>query len=232
LPALTPADGIVSFSVRDQDVDAAYYRAIGYPVYGPRAIRVDMLDRVVCAVYDSANQGKFKAQHKMAEWLGSTISDLYEVLSAMGHRKIFDPLEEKIKAESAVSENKETSLHDENVAVSSVQKVEEKGTEEAQPQKAEAARPELATFALKRGRASEKSAPKPKTASGERADNKKPFVKKPRPEKKREKPKKPERPREQSRERTHSIGPKPKPEDSPFAILQQLKLGSDDKKVS
>ena len=75
LPAEVPADGIVSFSIKDKDVDADYYRAIGYPVYGPRAMRVDMLDRVVCAVYDGAKDGKFMAQHQMAEWLGSNIED-------------------------------------------------------------------------------------------------------------------------------------------------------------
>ena len=57
LPAEVPADGIVSFSVAEKDVDPDYYRAIGYPVYGPRSVRVDMLDRVICAVYDSAKEG-------------------------------------------------------------------------------------------------------------------------------------------------------------------------------
>ena len=53
-----------------------------------------MLDRVICAVYDAAKEGKFQAPHQMAEWLGSNITDLYAVLEAMGHTKIYDPADE------------------------------------------------------------------------------------------------------------------------------------------
>ena len=97
LPAEKPAEGIVSFSVEGKEINPDYYRAIGYPVFGPRSIRVDMLDRVICAVYDGADKGKFKAQHQMAEWLGCNIADLYAVLEAMGHRKIYDPADEEKK---------------------------------------------------------------------------------------------------------------------------------------
>jgi len=97
LPAEKPAEGIVSFSVEGKDINPNYYRSIGYPVFGPRSIRVDMLDRVICAVYDGADKGKFKAQHQMAEWLGCNIADLYAVLEAMGHRKIYDPADEAEK---------------------------------------------------------------------------------------------------------------------------------------
>jgi ATP-dependent RNA helicase SUPV3L1/SUV3 len=91
LPPPLPRDGVVSQKV-DENADRDFYRAIGYPVYGPRAIRIDMLDRVISAVYDNAKDGKFQAQHKMAEWLGCQIDDLYGVLSAMGHRKL-EPVE-------------------------------------------------------------------------------------------------------------------------------------------
>jgi ATP-dependent RNA helicase SUPV3L1/SUV3 len=91
LPAALPPDGVTSFSVADKQVDPAFYRAIGYPVYGPRAIRVDMLDRVISAIYDGAKDGVFRADHKMAEWMGCSLPDLYAVLEAMGHRKIEEP---------------------------------------------------------------------------------------------------------------------------------------------
>lgn len=199
LPAIVPKDGIVSFSIKDQKIDEKYYRAIGYPVYGPRSIRVDMLDRVVCAVYDNAKEGKFQAQHQMAEWLGSNIADLYEVLEAMGHKKIHDPLEEKLKAEAEQADKPE----------------EAKAQEEpkADPEKKEE-KPELATFALKRGKASEKAKPRqPKQSQS--------F--------KKQKPKKPHKAKRPGEPKPKSIqtGPAPKPEDSPFAILQQLKLGND-----
>jgi len=100
LPASVPNDGIVSQVVDADAVNKDFYQAIGYPVFANRAIRIDMLDRVICAVYDSAEKGKFRAQHQMAEWLGSPIEDLYGVLSAMGHKKI------EVDAPEAVLEEK------------------------------------------------------------------------------------------------------------------------------
>ncbi|MCB1529973.1 MAG: hypothetical protein H6853_08860 [Rhodospirillales bacterium] len=208
LPAQVPTDGIVSFSIEDRDIDKDYYRSIGYPVYGPRAIRVDMLDRVVCAVYDAAKEGQFQAQHQMAEWLGSNIADLYKVLEAMGHVKTHDPLEEqiaeKLKAEEAKAE-------EENPAENKPQE------EKAEPQAAEnkpQEKPELATFRLKRGKAihteTAKSKPNFKTKPKE-----KPAVKRVKPKGK---------PGEdRNKERVYKAEAKINPEDSPFAVLQQLK---------
>jgi ATP-dependent RNA helicase SUPV3L1/SUV3 len=268
LPAEKPKDGIVSFSVEGKGVDADYYRSIGYPVYGPRAIRVDMLDRVVCAVYDSAKDGKFQAQHKMAEWLGSNILDLYAVLEAMGHRKIHDPAEEKAKEESVspALEAMEAIAPVQQEPVEETPAVSEEGdttalvsggpTLTAMPEKAvpdaagetvkaeepKTVRPELATFRLKRGKANQAEKPreprkfekkdggkapykasKPfdKNKDKNKGDGEKPF---------RKKEKRPERKdRERDREdRVYSSAPQ-KLEDSPFAILQQLKLGNEKK---
>lgn len=152
LPAEVPNDGIVSFSVEGKGLDADYYRSIGYPIYGPRSIRVDMLDRLICRVYDSADKGKFKAEHQMAEWLGSNITDLYAVLEAMGHKKVYDPADE-VKEETPAEE-----------------KPEEKTETPSEPPK-EQVKPELATFVLK----SNKPAFKPKA---ENFKKKKPFKKK------------------------------------------------------
>ncbi len=129
LPASVPNDGVVSVAV-EAGANKDFYQAIGYPLYGSRAVRIDMLDRVINAVYDSADKGQFKAQHKMAEWLGSSISDLYAVLEAMGHTKIHDPADE------------------ENVEAA------EGAAQEEKPKEAEPAMPELATFRLKKGKAS------------------------------------------------------------------------------
>lgn len=121
-----------------------------------RAASVDMLDRVVCAVYDGAKDGQFKARHKMAEWLGSNILDLYAVLEAMGHKIIHDPAAEKVKAEETPA------------AEAPAEAVETPA--EAAPA-AEKAKPELATFRLKRGRANQASAPRPsvpKKANGKK----------------------------------------------------------------
>lgn len=88
LPVVRPADGRVSEVVDPATIDRHFYRMIGYPVFGPRAIRIDMLDRVVTDVYDTAQQGVFEARHKYAEWLGCNLEDLHAVLESMGHRKL------------------------------------------------------------------------------------------------------------------------------------------------
>lgn len=125
LPPKVPADGIVSFVIEGEP-DLSYHQTIGYPVFGPRATRIDMLDRVVCAVYDAADKGKFQAQHQMAEWLGCPIDDLYRILEAMGHKKIYDPLENQTEATEQEKKEGESEI-----------------------------KPELATFRLKKGKAFE-----------------------------------------------------------------------------
>ncbi len=180
LPAYAPPDGMVS-KVLPQGVEADpdYFRMIGYPLYGGRMVRIDMLDRVISAVYDAADKGKFQAQHQMAEWLGCPIADLYAVLTDMGHTKIFDPAEGE--------------------------------KEEERDKKEENVKPELATFRLKKGKASEKEKPKaeraekPKKESGKRRSR--PKVKN----------------KDKNKARVMSAEAERKPEDSPFAILAQLK---------
>lgn len=225
LPAQTPPDGMVSMPIEGKDIDPDFYSKIGYPVYGPRAIRVDMLDRVICAIYDAADKGIFQAQHKMAEWLGCNIPDLYAVLEAMGHTKISDPIEEKVKAEeqavdAAPAEVVPTETAPEEAPAAEVAPVE--ATTDAKP--APAVKPELATFRLKRN--------KPVTAREDRP--KKPFKKfddknKDAGEKKKfkGKPKDKDRKPRDERERVFSAKAQSKPEDNPFAILQQLKMGND-----
>lgn len=209
LPAEAPADGIVSFSIEDKNIDKDYYRSIGYPVYGPRAIRVDMLDRVVCAVYDAAKDGKFEAQHQMAEWLGSNIVDLYKVLEAMGHVKTHDPLEEQIAAKLKAEEEKEKQPKEEKPE-------EEKSEEKKEPSEPQA-KPELATFKLKRGKAIKTQDRK------EKPD----FKPKSKPTTKFKKPKPKGKPKQdRNKERVYKAEAKVNPDDSPFAILQQLKDGS------
>lgn len=214
LPAEVPADGIVSFSVAGKDIDPDYYRAIGYPVYGPRSVRVDMLDRVICAVYDSAKEGKFKAQHQMAEWLGSNIADLYAVLEAMGHAKIYDPADE-VKAE----EEKPAETVQE--ADASAEEPKAEAVKEEKPKQQE--KPELATFRLKKGKAIDaRQAPRPnnKFADGKKfSSDKKKF----KPNNKKSKPQK------EQRQKVYTAEAQSNPEDSPFAILQQLKVGNKDK---
>jgi ATP-dependent RNA helicase SUPV3L1/SUV3 len=185
LPAPVPADGIMSLKVDPGRADRRFYQAVGYPIFGPRAVRIDMLDRVISAVYDNAKEGKFRAEHKMAEWLGVPIDDLYAILEAMGHRKIAQP----VSAEEPTAE----------------EVVKELAMAEKKPD----VKPELAQFYLKKGKAFEK--PKFKKEQSERP--KKNF--------KKDKHKKPHEPK------IIQATVKSKPEDSPFAILEQLKVKKD-----
>lgn len=265
LPVEVPKDGIVSTKVEDKAIDRDFYQSIGYPVYGGRAIRIDMLDRVISAVYDAAEQGKFKAQHKMAEWLGCPIDDLYAVLEAMGHKKVYDPADEK-KGEKTAAVPGETGDASEVSGAPEIagevqteiaeglaaqdEKAEEVPAEQANaleetpvvavapaaadvkaegeaPKAEEQKKPELATFRLKKGKANTK----PYTAT-------KPFQKKPaqsaKPDgekKDRSKGKRERRGNPKGKEykkQNMSAEAKAK-DDSPFAILEQLKKNADGK---
>jgi ATP-dependent RNA helicase SUPV3L1/SUV3 len=222
LPAVVPVDGIVSFSITDKEIDKNYYRAIGYPVYGPRSIRVDMLDRVVCAVYDTAKDGKFMAQHQMAEWLGSNIADLYAVLEAMGHVKEHDPADD-VKIEEEVVAKAETPVEEKQEKVA--EPVVEGGIKSVviDMEKPEQVKPDLATFRLKKGKAinaQQSNATSRKKNLGDKkfSSDKKKF---------KSKGKKPYD-KKQTGQRVYKAEAETKPEDSPFAILGQLKTSNKD----
>ena len=231
LPMPVPYDGAVSIEVDPKQIDRRFYQAISYPVYGNRAIRIDMLDRVISAIYDSAEGGKFRAQHKMCEWLGCKIDDLYEILTAMGHRKIEDAPTEEAKDADALAE---PAKDEEKTEEATEAKTEEKAPEAADTVEAEKsedkdgvaenaekkegeaaaqALPELAMFRLKKGKANAKSSRpfnknKKHKQDGEKG-GKKNFKKSKKPNKE---------------GRVYSAGPKKAAEeDSPFAILAQLK---------
>ena len=218
LPVTRIPDGMVSKKVEDQELpldpqQAALYKALCYPVYGGRAIRIDMLDRVVNAIYDSADKGKFQAQHAMAEWMGCPIAELYAILEALGHKKVHDPADEaqeKAELEARAPEAEEAK----EGADASEDKASE--PESAAKPNTDNIKPELATFALKRGKAYQKS-------SGSNKAHK-PHVKKDKPAfKKGKKPHKGKKPKDQG-PRIISAGPdKPSQANSPFAVLEQLK---------
>lgn len=283
LPAPVPKDGVVSVIVDEAQIDPLYQRAIGYPVYGSRAIRVDMLDRLICAIYDNAKDGKFKATHKMAEWLGSSIPDMYKVLEAMGHKKLeeaaaeapksvettaAEPSAEAAPAEAvaAVEVSAETPVAEVAAETSAESATAETPAAEAPAVEtpvvaAVAAKPDLATFRLKRGKAGE--AEKARGARGPRrapkAKTPPPFEKlteeemaairerdKKREEEKAQRKSKDDRPKDaRPRDRKPRDDRRgrdgdnrqdkivleihaPKTGDSPFAMLQQLKVARKD----
>ncbi|MBL8641664.1 MAG: hypothetical protein JNL76_06045 [Alphaproteobacteria bacterium] len=169
LPAPTPRDGAMSAVVDVTTADPDFYRAIGYPLYGPRVIRIDMLDRVINAIYDTAKEGKFRAEHKMAEWMGCPIADLYAILESMGHRRIqkpIDPVVPSVVAEEPVvltnsipsgqdGEVESEKKDDATIPVDSESKAESEGMTPDVPEtkKQEQKKPELDLFLLRRGKA-------------------------------------------------------------------------------
>lgn len=220
LPAKTPSDGIVSVRIEEEAPNEAYYRAIGYPLYGTRAVRIDMLDRVISCIYDHADKGKFQARHEMAEWLGCSIEDLYKVLEAMGHVKIYDLLDE-LKPEVVVDHVKPEETETPAPQVEELVPVTDESSKDA-TEKPKDVKPELAIFRLKKGKAFEKAGKgefkghkkSHENASSAPSKGKKDFKK---GDKKFDKKKKDNGPR------VMSFEAKKKQEDSPFAILQQLK---------
>jgi ATP-dependent RNA helicase SUPV3L1/SUV3 len=244
LPAEVPPNGMTSFVITGKAIDAIYLRAIGYPVYGNRAIRVDMLDRLICEIYDSAKDGTFRAQHKMAEWLGCPIPDLYLVLEAMGHTKI----EEKEKPAAAAVEAPVAVVVSSDAAPAETVAVAEAAAEAAPVLEtpaaetpnadapavpvAAAARPELALFRLRRGKAY--GSARPPRPDKKKFDGKKPERK----EGERPKGKKPEHKKHDRRDRDNKdrgrdfgdrVAASAAPKElaaSPFAMLKNMKVKS------
>jgi ATP-dependent RNA helicase SUPV3L1/SUV3 len=249
LPAPTPRDGAMSSVVDITTANADFYRAIGYPLYGPRVIRIDMLDRVINAIYDTAKEGKFQAQHKMAEWMGCPIADLYAILEAMGHRHIVKPPEEKGVEENAVvvAEELVSSIVPEDAVTAPV--VEHiVSAEVAETKKPEQKKPELDWFFLRRGKAHVAQATRPQRPArferNARSENEAPKADKPQFPKERYEPKgqkkkfddenrsKFNNKKHEDKKRDHkSAHQNPRVysadasvSDNPFAVLQGLKL--------
>jgi ATP-dependent RNA helicase SUPV3L1/SUV3 len=80
-----PAGGAVSFAP-GRGIDRRAYAAIGFPVLGPRAIRVDVLDRLFEHIRASTEEPRDDAQ--LASWIGASRSDLRKVLAAAQEEKL------------------------------------------------------------------------------------------------------------------------------------------------
>jgi ATP-dependent RNA helicase SUPV3L1/SUV3 len=68
----------------EAEVDPAYYHAIGYPAAGPRAIRVDMLDRLLARLNRATVQGAMPPDPTIAPVLGCSREEADAVLLALG----------------------------------------------------------------------------------------------------------------------------------------------------
>jgi ATP-dependent RNA helicase SUPV3L1/SUV3 len=222
LPAPVPRDGAMSVVVDPAAINPDFYRAIGYPVYGTRAVRIDMLDRVINSIYDSAKDGKFQAQHAQAEWMGSPIADLYGVLTAMGHRRIEKPAEEEKPVVPAAAEE---------AAVAPAIVTEESGAVVLDVPKP-AVKPELDWFFLRKGKVHVEQAARAPRPDRPKFEKKKFDPKTDKSDKKvSDFKKKKFGGRDDKRNDDRKEKPEPrvfsaqaKSEDNPFAVLQNLKL--------
>jgi ATP-dependent RNA helicase SUPV3L1/SUV3 len=75
-----PRPGAVSMPSRS-DVDPSVYAAIGYPVFGPRAVRADVAERVVRLLADAAPEDRSPA--RLAGLLGCRVAQVRAVLAVL-----------------------------------------------------------------------------------------------------------------------------------------------------
>lgn len=76
----------------DAAVPAGYYEAVGYRVLGPRAIRVDMLERFAAEARRLSRETKagFVPTSQMVSALGLGAAEAAQVLTALGYRRVDD----------------------------------------------------------------------------------------------------------------------------------------------
>jgi ATP-dependent RNA helicase SUPV3L1/SUV3 len=214
LPVTLPHDGAASTALDQSGVDHAFYLMIGYPVYGGRAVRVDMLDRLVGAIYDVAEKGQFTARHEWAEWLGCSIPELYAVIADLGHQKSHDPAEQQGESDDKSDQGGQAEARD---TQQPAEEGDQAGTEQSaapggkalQSGSNYAERPELATFRLNPGKAH-------KTAHKKAGADKKPGKGK----SQKGAPQKGKGKAQNDKGKQQSEAPATQ---SPFAVLEQLK---------
>ncbi|HEY0135508.1 MAG TPA: hypothetical protein VGB85_15595, partial [Nannocystis sp.] len=87
-PALPPA-GKVSVPV-DSNVEPSWYHAIGYPPFGPRAVRADQAERAFSRLLQATSSGPVALPQELASWLGCSQGEAGEVAEAMGLTRVDD----------------------------------------------------------------------------------------------------------------------------------------------
>lgn len=232
LPMSRPADGRVSVTVDPKEVDRNYFRSIGYPVFGNKAIRIDMLDRVITDIYDSSKNWQFQAKHSYMEWLGCGEEDLYGILESMGfkRKKDDDSGKEPVKANT-----------EPDIPAPQEPTPSPAPTETPVPQEPDPIQPPMPTEAPVPDQPTEIPAPEPDNPNQSAADNDKPALAtfwlkkgkisdrpKPKHHQKSAQAKKPNRKdkRQSSKPsvKTYTAAPKKDEidDDSPFSVLKQL----------
>jgi ATP-dependent RNA helicase SUPV3L1/SUV3 len=84
-----PTDIKASFATR-RGVDGKLYRALGYPAFGPLAIRADLVERIDAHLFELAQSGPFDAPDEVTEWLSCSSDELGLVILALGYHQTED----------------------------------------------------------------------------------------------------------------------------------------------
>jgi ATP-dependent RNA helicase SUPV3L1/SUV3 len=84
LPALPPP-GLTSLAL-DDGSPADFWRVAGFGLYGRRAVRLDILERVAAEARRLAASGPFGAEATLLALLGCSKADLAPVLEGLGYR--------------------------------------------------------------------------------------------------------------------------------------------------
>ncbi|MFC5355711.1 helicase-related protein [Azospirillum himalayense] len=85
LPVPIPPPGRVS--VEATGAPPAFWEAIGYPAAGPRALRVDMLDRLETELLTAAKEGRAVAEPVLAQMIGAKPDELEAVMKGLGYTR-------------------------------------------------------------------------------------------------------------------------------------------------
>ncbi|WP_174436836.1 helicase-related protein [Azospirillum brasilense] len=85
LPVPIPPPGRVS--VEATGAPPAFWDAIGYPAAGPRALRVDMLDRLETELLTAAKEGRTVAEPALAQMIGAKPDELGAVMKGLGYTR-------------------------------------------------------------------------------------------------------------------------------------------------
>ena len=74
----------------DEEVLPGWYHAIGYPPFGPRAIRADQAERSFSRLLQVMSAGPAALPTELASWLGCSQADVAGVAEAMGLTRVDD----------------------------------------------------------------------------------------------------------------------------------------------
>ena len=88
-PPAPPPAGKVSVPV-EAGVDVSWYHAIGYPPFGPRAVRADQAERAFSRLLQATSSGPVALPQELASWLGCSQAEAGAVAEAMGLTRVDD----------------------------------------------------------------------------------------------------------------------------------------------